>query len=116
VSAFNECSSPFSALVAKYPALFNWFDKVVVYIFTVELALKIFGEQYKPWKYFMNKWNCFDFVIVVVSYASGSGSLLTMLRLVRLLRALKLIRQLPQLQVHAPPPHLFRIVKMSFSA
>mmetsp|Transcript_398 Transcript_398/g.745 ORF Transcript_398/g.745 Transcript_398/m.745 type:complete len:1004 (+) Transcript_398:139-3150(+) len=74
-------------------------DKFILSVFTFECVLKILAEGYKPWVYFSDNWNKFDFIIVVGSYTPGAGSLLTMLRLLRLLRVLKLVKSLPQLAV-----------------
>jgi voltage-gated sodium channel len=75
------------------------FDVLILTIFTVECALKLFGEYPKSWVYFEDDWNKFDFLIVIGSYTPGVGSLLTILRLLRLLRVLKLVKSLPQLAV-----------------
>eukprot|EP00606_Chrysophyceae_sp_TOSAG23-5_P001493 GSChrysophyteH2.ASY1.ANO1.1573.1 assembled CDS len=74
-------------------------DVVILYIFTLEVVMKIFAEGFHPWKYFYDNWNVFDFFIVAGSYVPGAGSSVTMLRLLRLLRVLKLVKRLPQLAV-----------------
>jgi voltage-gated sodium channel len=74
-------------------------NTIILIVFTIECALKLFGEYPKPWHYFIDSWNKFDFIIVIGSYTPGVGSLLTMLRLLRLLRVLKLVKSLPQLVV-----------------
>jgi voltage-gated sodium channel len=75
-------------------------DQVILYVFVVEMVVKIVAEGVSPLKYFKDGWNCFDFIVVVGSFLpTGSGSLITILRLLRLLRVLKLMKALPQLQV-----------------
>jgi voltage-gated sodium channel len=75
-------------------------DSFVQYIFLSELLVKVCAEGTKPYKYFYDSWNIFDFIVVVGSFIpTGSGNLVTILRLMRLLRVLKLMRALPQLQV-----------------
>ncbi len=87
-------------LAEEYFDLLAGLDFVIQYIFLAELVLKFIGEEFRPWRYFNDNWNCFDFVVVVGSFLpTGSGSLITILRLLRLLRVLKLLRALPQLQV-----------------
>ena len=77
----------------------NEIDITIQGIFLAEVILKIIAEDLKPWRYFYDSWNIFDFFIVMISFApTGSGSLVTMLRLLRLLRVMKLMRALPQLQ------------------
>ena len=68
-------------------------------IFTFEVVAKLLGEAWKPWRYFYSGWNVFDFLIVALAWAPGSGDFVVVLRLLRLLRVLKLVRALPQLQV-----------------
>lgn len=81
---------------AKYS---NYIDSTVQGVFLAEVVLKIIAEDLKPWRYFYDSWNNFDFFVVMISFVpTGSGSLVTMLRLLRLLRVMKLMRALPQLQ------------------
>jgi hypothetical protein len=72
-------------------------------VFTAECILKIIGEAYQPWRYFIDQeygiFNCFDFTIVLLSYivledGGGGISALRMLRLVRLLAFIKHISKL----------------------
>jgi voltage-gated sodium channel len=79
--------------------LLQFLNIIILTVFTIECILKIFGEFPKPWNYFSDHWNKFDFLIVVGSYTPGVGSLLTIFRLLRLLRVLKLVKSLPQLAV-----------------
>jgi voltage-gated sodium channel len=82
-----------------YESYSNLIDTIIQAIFLLEVALKIISEDLKPWRYFNDSWNIFDFFVVMVSFVpTGSGSLVTMLRLLRLLRVMKLMKALPQLQ------------------
>jgi len=74
-------------------------DTVILYIFTLEIVMKLWAEGMAPLKFFDDSWNNFDFLIVAGSYVPGAGSSVTMLRLLRLLRVLKLVKRLPQLAV-----------------
>ena len=80
-------------------------DAAILVIFTFEVVVKIIGKYNKPVKYFwengaMDRWNCFDFFIVVGSLIpSEQGGMLVILRLLRLLRVLKLLKAFPELQV-----------------
>jgi len=78
----------------------NLLGDIVQYTFTFEVVLKIFAEETRPWRYFNDSWNVFDFIVVAASFLPiGGGSAITILRLLRLLRVLKLMRALKQLQV-----------------
>ena len=75
------------------------FDNVILWIFVAEAAIKIVAEGKKPWRYFQDPWNLFDFIIVVVCFIPAGGTSAAVLRLFRLLRVLKLVRALPRLQI-----------------
>jgi voltage-gated sodium channel len=79
--------------------------QAVLAVFTVEVVVKLVAEGLKPWHYFADAWNCFDFVIVAACFVfmapalASLRSLVQMLRLLRLLRVLKLIEALPELRI-----------------
>ena len=75
-------------------------------VFTCECVLKIVAEAHKPHQYFVSNddgpFNCFDFSIVVLSYAfmgSAESSAIGGLRLLRLIRLLTFVKNVPQLRV-----------------
>lgn len=74
-------------------------DKIVVAIFVIEALIKIGAEGSRPWRYFKDPWNVFDFVIVATAFLPLSARYITVLRLARLARFLRLVRALPKLQV-----------------
>ena len=75
----------------------NWlylFDKTVVAIFTVELALKLYVQR---GKFFKSGWNIFDTVIVSVAYLPVGGGF-AVLRALRILRVLRLLSVVPRMR------------------
>lgn len=74
-------------------------DRIVLGIFTLEIAIKMGAEGNRPWRYFRDPWNVFDFVIVAACYLPFDGGGITVLRLLRLLRVLKLLNALPKLRI-----------------
>ena len=75
-------------------------DWVIMFIFVVEIVVKFVAEGKRPWVYFGDSWNVFDFFIVLVGFFPiGGGGAVQVLRLVRLLRVLKLVKALPKLQI-----------------
>ena len=79
-------------------------DLIILIIFTVEVFVKIFAEGKKPWNYFKDAWNIFDFLIVAVCYLafilpSIDASFVAVLRLARVLRVFKLVTAIPKLQL-----------------
>jgi voltage-gated sodium channel len=69
-------------------------DDVVIGIFVIELALKIFGQG---WRFFTRAWNIFDFVIVGISLVPSSGPL-SVLRALRVLRIFRLVSVVPAMR------------------
>jgi voltage-gated sodium channel len=84
---------------AKYGPLIGLLNKVVLAIFTLEVLLKMAAEKNRPWRYFQDSWNLFDFAIVAVCYLPLGGSYVAVLRLFRLLRVIRLISVIPKLQL-----------------
>jgi voltage-gated sodium channel len=68
-------------------------------IFVVELGLRVASYWPRPWLFFRNGWNIFDFVIIMAAFVPGIRQNSTLLRLVRLLRVVRLVRVLPDLRV-----------------
>jgi voltage-gated sodium channel len=73
---------------------------VILWLFVAEAAIKIIACWPKPWDYFRNPWNIFDFTIIAVSLLPFGGRQYVMVfRMARLLRALRLLTMLPRLQI-----------------
>jgi voltage-gated sodium channel len=80
-------------------ALLARVQDVILWIFVVEIALKILACGSKPWLYFANPWNVFDFLIVAVCLMPLHLRFSTVLRMARLVRTLRLITIVPRLQL-----------------
>lgn len=83
----------------KHEAILELLNKIILGIFIIEIIVKIIAEGKKPWLYFTDGWNVFDFIIVAAAFMPFGGSSIAILRLLRLLRVLKLIKALPKLQM-----------------
>lgn len=84
----------------EHAELMHVLDRIVLGIFTLEIVIKLVAQGSKPWRYFRDPWNVFDFVVVTASFLPlGAGQMIVVLRLVRLLRVLRLVRALPKLQI-----------------
>lgn len=86
-------------LTARHAPLLHLLNQVVLGIFIAEIAIKMAAEGNRPWRYFHDGWNTFDFLIVAACFMPVGGQYVTVLRLARLLRVLKLVRALPKLQL-----------------
>ncbi len=87
------------AMVAAHGDLLHSLDRIVLAIFCAEIVLKMAALSPKPWHYFRDAWNVFDFAIVVACLLPLGSQSATVLRLLRLLRVLRLVHALPRLQV-----------------
>ena len=87
------------AMVAAHGDLLHVLDSIVLAIFCAEIVLKLVALSPKPWRYFLDAWNVFDFAIVVACLLPLGSQSATVLRLLRLLRVLRLVHALPRLQV-----------------
>lgn len=74
-------------------------DKVFVAIFLCELAIRIVSYGPRPWRFFGEGWNVFDFVIIMAVFIPGVGQNTTLLRLLRLLRVTRLLRLFPDMRL-----------------
>ncbi len=84
----------------EHASILSWLNGIVLAIFTVEIALKMIAHGSRPWLFFKDPWNIFDFVIVVASLVpTDSGQFIVVFRLLRLLRVMRLVRALPALQI-----------------
>ena len=81
----------------------NFLDQTILVIFTIEALIKILAEGHRPFNYFKNPWNVFDFAIVAACllepFLQLGGAFLPILRLARILRVLRLITAIPKLQL-----------------
>jgi len=86
-------------LMARVGGLFKGLDRVVLTIFVAELVVRIGACGRRPWRFFTDAWNVFDFVIVAVCLLPVNAEFAAVLRLVRVLRVLRLITAVPKLQI-----------------
>ncbi|MEM9159964.1 MAG: ion transporter [Verrucomicrobiota bacterium] len=89
----------YPAIQADYGRLIGFIDKTVLGIFVIEIVIKVLAEGKKPWRYFKDGWNIFDFLIVAVCFLPFQAQYIAVLRLARILRVLRLITVLPKLQL-----------------
>lgn len=88
-----------SWVVERYSGLLHGINQLILLAFMVEAAIKIAAHGNRPWRYFANGWNCFDFAIIVLSLIPAAGPMATLARLVRVLRVLRLVSAFPELRL-----------------
>ncbi len=89
----------FPAVMESYGDLLVTINSVLYGIFVVELILRIASYGRRPWDFFKNGWNIFDFVIIGGALIPGVRDNAQILRLLRLGRIVRLIRFLPDARV-----------------
>ena len=88
-----------AATVATHGPVLRALDGIVLGIFIVEVLLKLTANCPRPWNYFRDGWNVFDFVVVVLCLLPMDSQFAVVLRLGRTLRLLRLVSALPKLQL-----------------
>jgi voltage-gated sodium channel len=74
-------------------------ETFILWLFVLELLIRIWAFWPKPWRYFASGWNLFDFLIVIASVLPVHSEAASVFRLVRVLRALRLLKAVPGLQL-----------------
>jgi voltage-gated sodium channel len=76
---------------------FETLDNLALYVYSIELVLRLISYGRKPWEFFRRSWNVFDFAIIALSPIFAGQ--IVILRLLRLLRLIRIFRFLPEVRV-----------------
>lgn len=76
-------------------AYIDFFDLLILVLFTLEIILKIFVYRSH---FFRSSWNLFDFAIVAISIVPAAGSF-SVFRALRIIRTLRLLKSIPKLRL-----------------
>lgn len=80
----------YDSLFQQYSAWFFWVDRVILWIFTLEVAIRILAER--PFtRFFKEGWNVFDLVIITSGYLFAGLQFITVLRVIRILKILRIL-------------------------
>jgi len=82
------------SMEATYGVWLHAFDRFVLTVFVFEILAKL---VYRHWRFFLDGWNVFDFVIVGIALIPASGPL-AVLRALRILRTLRLLSAVPSMR------------------
>jgi len=82
------------AVAREFGGVLHVADRVMLGIFVVELALRLFAFR---WRFFRDSWNVFDLIIVGISLIPATGPF-SVLRALRVLRVLRLISAVPAMR------------------
>ncbi|MBP5704747.1 MAG: ion transporter [Paludibacteraceae bacterium] len=96
------------AIYARFGKILEFILSTCVAIFTVEIILRIIA---KGWRFFLNGWNIFDFVLVSIALMPETGAAITF-RVFRVMRALRMVSSFKKLRhivsaILVSAPHVF---------
>lgn len=83
-----------SAVMASAGDYLKMIDGIILVIFVLELATRLFVYRWKFWK---DPWSVFDFIVVAIALVPASGSF-AVLRALRVLRVLRLLTMVPSMR------------------
>ena len=86
-------------LMRRYGGVLHTLDWLIIWAFAIEALMKMGQYGRRPWRYFNDPWNCFDFTIVVLCFVPATGQFAAVMRLARVLRVLRLVSAIPRLQI-----------------
>ena len=89
----------YQGLDERYGDELSLVNDVCFAIFVVELLLRIGAYGRRPWEFFRDGWNIFDFIVIGVAFLPGVRESSTLLRLARLARVVRIVRLFPDLRV-----------------
>jgi voltage-gated sodium channel len=89
----------YSDLVKAHELFFDLFNIIVPWVFALEIAVRIASHGNRPFEFFREGWNIFDFIIVAVLLLHLHAEYLAVLRLVRVLRILEIARTMRVLRL-----------------
>lgn len=88
-----------AGIMEQVGPLIRGLDRFILGVFAVEAIVKILAQGKRPWRYFQDPWNTFDFLILVCLLLPFWGSFFVLLRVGRLLRILRVVTAFPRLRM-----------------
>lgn len=82
-----------------HATLLHALDRAILWIFAGEILLRLMAHGSRPWAFFRDGWNVFDFVVVGASFLPVASQSVMVLRLFRLLRLVRLIKFVPEMRL-----------------
>ncbi len=86
-------------LIESYGSFFKNVDRLILLIFAVEAALKMLSHGARPYRYFLDGWNIFDFSVLILCLIPTGGNYFAVARLARIFRVFRLVSTVPRLQM-----------------
>jgi voltage-gated sodium channel len=89
----------YPTLEEDYGTALDALNTLFLTFFVVEIGLRIAAYGRRPWLFFREGWNVFDFVAVGLAFAPGLRENSTILRLARLARIVRVVHLLPDVRI-----------------
>jgi voltage-gated sodium channel len=89
----------YPSIEREYGELLDALNLAFLAFFVVEISTRIAAYGRRPWRYFLDGWNVFDFVAVALAFVPGLQSNSTVLRLARLARIVRVVHLLPDVRI-----------------
>ncbi len=88
-----------SRMMASAGGLLDTLGMLVQVAFVAEILIRIAAFGTRPWRFFLDGWNVFDFSVVALSLLPAAGPFATVARLARVLRVARVISSMPELRL-----------------
>ncbi|MCP4755830.1 MAG: ion transporter [Proteobacteria bacterium] len=88
----------YPAISRIYGDTIDFTHRAILWIFLFELVVRIIAYGKRPWRFFFDGWNIFDFFIIAVCFLPFNAAYASIFRILRLLRTLRLISLSRELQ------------------
>jgi voltage-gated sodium channel len=89
----------YPGLEREYGGTLDFLNALCLAFFVVELSLRIAAYFPRPWRFFLDGWNVFDFVAIGLAFVPGLQRNSTILRLARLARIVRVVHLLPDVRI-----------------
>jgi voltage-gated sodium channel len=89
----------YAGLDRRYGDTLDLLNGIFLAFFVVEILLRIASYLPRPWRFFLDGWNVFDFLAVGLAFAPGLRENATVLRLARLARIVRVVHLLPDVRI-----------------
>ncbi|MEN1678585.1 MAG: ion transporter [Planctomycetota bacterium] len=86
-------------IVSRYGDQLHLLNEIILWVFVAEAAIKMAEHGTRFWRYCLDPWNVFDFLVIAVCFLPINAQYAAVLRLARVFRALRLVTAVPKLQI-----------------
>jgi voltage-gated sodium channel len=86
-------------MTASAGHLLDVLGMLVQIAFVAEILIRLAAYGAKPWRFFLDGWNVFDFAVVALSLLPAAGPFATVARLARVLRVARVVSAMPELRL-----------------